>query len=181
MKLTIRTIHRDLGYFYVGLIVAFSVSGVFLNHRHQWFPSEYRYNTVEVKAPLPSGNQGFDDNYIVQLSKLWGLEGQFKGYHIRGNSLHVTYSDYIVEFDTKTGIGVKESYVKVPVLAQFTQLHMNTHDAWIWYSDIFGLALAVIAVTGLMVQKGRNSFKKRGWYFALAGVAFPVLFLLIAS
>jgi hypothetical protein len=33
---TIRNLHRDLGYFYIGLIISFAFSGILMNHREQF-------------------------------------------------------------------------------------------------------------------------------------------------
>ena len=48
MKFDKRAIHRDLGYFYVGLIISFAVSGIMMNHRNQWHPEKY----VIEKSPF---------------------------------------------------------------------------------------------------------------------------------
>lgn len=56
MNLTHRQIHRDVAYFYVGLILAFSFSGIILNHRQSWYPTEYAYESEEVTLKIPKGN-----------------------------------------------------------------------------------------------------------------------------
>ena len=43
----IRDLHRDFGYFYVGLIISFWFSGILMNHREHWHPEKY---TVETKT-----------------------------------------------------------------------------------------------------------------------------------
>jgi hypothetical protein len=58
-------------------------------------------------------------------------------------------------------------------------LHKTTNSFWIWYSDIFGVAMLVIAITGMLITKGKNSFSKRGWKLALAGLLFPIVFLIL--
>jgi hypothetical protein len=42
-----RNLHRDLGYFYIGLIISFAFSVILMNHRDSWHPEKY---TVETKA-----------------------------------------------------------------------------------------------------------------------------------
>mgnify|MGYP000906704477 FL=1 len=56
-------------------------------------------------------------------------------------------------------------------------LHKTTNKAWIWYSDIFGAGIILIAITGMLIPIGKNGFKKRGWKLALAGLLFPLIFL----
>ncbi len=34
-----RILHRDLGYFFFGMTIIYAVSGIALNHRHQWNPN----------------------------------------------------------------------------------------------------------------------------------------------
>jgi uncharacterized protein len=46
MKFEVRSLHRDLGYFFIGLIISFAFSGILQNHRQTWHPEKY---TVEVK------------------------------------------------------------------------------------------------------------------------------------
>ncbi|HAC24923.1 MAG TPA: hypothetical protein DCE81_08415, partial [Cytophagales bacterium] len=76
MKLTARNTHRDLAYFYLGLIIAFSLSGIFLNHRQAWNPRRYTYDTREFEraainkdsvteafARNVGGSVGVDDDF----------------------------------------------------------------------------------------------------------------------
>jgi uncharacterized protein len=99
MKLTARNTRRDIAYFFVGLIISFALSGIFLNHRQSWHPRRYIYESKEISIAL------------VQ----------------------------------------KDS---IPVLGQMTKLHQDTSQWWIYYSDIFGIAMIVIGTTGMFIQNG---------------------------
>jgi len=69
--------------------------------------------------------------------------------------------------------------MKTPITSQTMKLHKNTSNWWIYYSDIFGISLITIAITGtIMIPAGRFTFKKRGWKLALAGLIVPILILL---
>ncbi|HEU4495416.1 MAG TPA: hypothetical protein VFR70_00015, partial [Flavobacterium sp.] len=66
------------------------------------------------------------------------------------------------------------------IISQAMKLHKNTSNWWIYYSDIFGISLILIAVTGaMMIPYGKFAFKKRGWKLAIAGILFPLLFLFL--
>ena len=85
-----------------------------------------------------------------------------------------------MEVDAKSGKGSIEWYRKRAVLGQMTQLHKDTNAFWIWYSDIFGVAMLVIAISGmLMIKKGDYAFTSRGWKLALLGMIFPLIFLFL--
>ncbi|MEE9407490.1 MAG: hypothetical protein V3V28_05390 [Polaribacter sp.] len=43
-----RLIHRDLACFFLGLIIAFSASGIILNHRVDIDPQEYTVQTDAI-------------------------------------------------------------------------------------------------------------------------------------
>ena len=48
-------LHRDLAYFFLGLIIAFSASGIILNHRVNIDPQEYTVQTEAIQFQLPKG------------------------------------------------------------------------------------------------------------------------------
>jgi hypothetical protein len=178
MKLTLRTIHRDLGYFYLGLIIAFAFSGIFLNHRQSWYPSEYKYDAKPISVMLP---EKITDAVIDSVTAVLGISDHRKGWQLRRDNVRITFAETMVDINVKTGEGLQERYFKVPFLAQATMLHVTTNTAWIWYSDIFGVAMLIIAISGMLMMKGENSFTGRGWKLALAGIVFPLIFLFLLS
>jgi len=182
MKLTARNTHRDLAYFYLGLIIAFSFSGIFLNHRRDWNPRKYTYNVREIQiSPVAKADSVVNDAFIATFSK----EQNIKSFWMLFPAI-VRVSDFVrvvhrVSVDLTNGKGKIETYKATPVLAQMVKLHIDTSKWWIYYSDIFGLAMLTIAITGMFIQKGENSFWKRGWKLALIGIIFPLIFLFLLS
>ncbi len=182
MKLSIRNVHRDLGYFYVGLIIAFSVSGIFLNHRKVWHPSKYRSEVKSVTLTMPADLSVINEDFVAKLNKTLGLEDVVRRFKVEKGRFEVSFEKHDLKVDAITGTGELITYRKVPLLAQMTQLHQDTNQWWIYYSDIFGVAMLTIAITGMyMLPTGRQSFKERGWKLALAGLIFPLIFLFLLS
>ncbi len=180
MKLTNRAIHRDVAYFYFGLIIAFSFSGIVLNHRQDWYPMDYTYESEEIALEIPENIERLDDkDYLEKVSKDW-TENEFDSYRIRDNQLRVYFKDNgVADIDMKTGTGTIEYKRKVPILGHSMYLHKTTNKFWIWYSDIFGAAMILIAMTGILIPMGKKGFKQRGWKLALLGMLFPLIFLVI--
>ena len=59
-------------------------------------------------------------------------------------------------------------------------LHKSTNSFWIWYSDIFGAAMLLIAITGILIPAGKNGFSKRGWKLSSSrNVISAILFLVL--
>ena len=119
-----------------------------------------------------------NDVFIENLKKEQGLKDKLKRNGEEKDVLKISFEQNDVEFDLASGKGAIETYKTRPLLGQMTQLHQDTSNWWIYYSDLFGLSMAIIAITGMFIQKGKNSFKKRGWILALIGIIFPLIFLL---
>lgn len=178
MKVTNRSLHRDIAYFYVGLLLAFSFSGIILNHRQDWYPMDYTYDSKEVLLTLPAEEAQINKEYLVNATK--DFDAAYDGHRIRNGSLRVYFKGNGI-LDMKLGEqkGTLEFKRKVPFIGQTMYLHKTTNNFWIWYSDIFGAAMIVIAITGILIPTGKKGFKKRGWKLALAGLVFPLLFLIL--
>jgi uncharacterized protein len=180
MKLTARNTHRDIAYFYVGLIISFALSGIFLNHRQAWHPRRYVYETKDISIQMVH-KDSINDAFIKNLTKAQNIQGDMRRFSVDGNKLKISYTSNDVTIDLTTGKGKIEGYRTTPILGQMTKLHLDTSKWWIYYSDVFGVALILIAVTGMFIQKGETSFSARGWKLALIGIIFPIIFLFLLS
>ena len=180
MKFDKRAIHRDLGYFYVGLIISFAVSGIMMNHRNQWHPEKYVIEKSSFQI-TPLEESQINDSVVQEIVKANGIKDKFRRQSIKKGELRISLEKTDIDIDIKTGKAEVTSFINTPVISQVMKLHKNTSNWWIYYGDIFGLSLITIAITGTMLlAKSKYSFKRRGWKLALAGVVFPlvVLFLL---
>jgi len=173
----IRNLHRDLGYFYIGLIVSFAFSGILMNHRESWHPEKYTVETKAIEVKLPD-ESALTDKYAEKLGKDLGIDDKMRRQGAKKGTYKISFENHDVEIDLKTGKGEIVSFNKTPLISHAMKLHKNTSVWWIYYSDIFGISLITIAVTGaIMIPAGKFTFKRRGWKLALAGILFPLLFL----
>ena len=180
-KKTFRNLHRDLGYFYIGLIVSFALSGLMMNHRDMWHPEKYTTETKAIKVQLPEESEITDD-FAEDLGKKLEIDDKMRRQTVKKETFKISFENTDVEIDMKTGKGEIISFIKTPIISQAMSLHKNTSNFWIYYSDIFALSLITIALTGtIMVKVGKFSFKERGWKLALAGVLFPLIFLFLLA
>lgn len=176
---TIRTIHRDFGYFYFGLIISFALSGIMMNHRDHWHPEKYTIENEFIQVKLPH-KDALTEKYAENLAKKIGITDKLKRQMVKKGNFRMMFENTEVEIDLQTGKGEITYFKKTPVISHLMKLHKNTSNWWIYYSDIFGLSLIVIALSGtMMLTVGKNTFKKRGWKLALAGIIFPLLFLIL--
>ena len=177
-QLKIRNLHRDLGYFYIGLIISFAFSGILMNHRDSWHAEKYTVETKKIEVKIPE-NTDITENYADSLGKQLGIDDKIRRHKVDEGKLRISFEKNDVEIDLKTGKGEIVTFIKTPIISQAMKLHKNTSNWWIYYSDIFGLSLITIAITGaIMIPAGKFTFKKRGWKLALAGLIVPLLILL---
>lgn len=182
MALTARNTHRDIAYFFLGLIIAFSISGIFLNHRQTFNPRRYVYDSREITIPIPAHKDSINDAYIAAFTQSQNINDDMRRYTVdEKNNLKISYANNDVQVDITTGKGKIETYKVRPLLSQMTKLHQDTSKWWIYYSDAFGIAMFTMAMTGMFIEKGKNSFKNRGWWLATLGMIFPLVFLFLLS
>lgn len=173
-----RNLHRDLGYFYIGLIISFAFSGILMNHRDYWHPEKYTVQTKAISVNIPKDTD-ITEKYAEELGKQLGIDDKIRRHKVKENELKISFEKNDVEIDLKTGKGEIVTFIKTPIISQTMKLHKNTSNWWIYYSDIFGLSLITIAITGaIMIKVGKNTFEKRGWKLALAGLIVPLLILI---
>lgn len=176
--LKVRNLHRDLGYFYIGLIISFALSGILMNHRDSWNPETYNVQTKPIAITIPK-NTNITEKYAKQIGRNLGIDDKMRRYKVKENLLKISFENNDVEIDIKTGKGEIVTFSKTPIISQMMKLHKNTSNWWIYYGDIFGISLITIAITGaIMIPAGKFTFKQRGWKLALAGLIVPLLILL---
>ena len=101
-KIKARNLHRDLGYFYIGLIISFAFSGLLMNHRDIWHPEKYTTETKAITVKLPEENK-IDEKYneLIIMNGLGGLTKighiyqnlKFNIFKINGTDMFVKYID----------------------------------------------------------------------------------------
>ena len=176
-----RNIHRDLGYFYIGLIISFAFSGILMNHREMWHPEKYTVQTKAISVNIPKDTE-ITEKYAEELGKQLGIDDKIRRHGVKKGTFKISFEKHDVEIDMETGKGEIVAFKKTPIISQTMKLHKSTSNWWIYYSDIFGISLIVIAFTGvIMITHGKNTFARRGWKLAVAGIVIPLLVLIFVG
>jgi hypothetical protein len=173
-------IHRDLGYLCAGLTLVYAISGVAVNHRADWNPSySFQRETVSLDG-LDLSNPGAPD-FAARLLDHLDLDERVRGtFRPDPATFQVFLEESTVSVDLERAEASFEAVRGRPVLRQANFLHLNEgKKLWTWMADLYALALATLAVTGLFVLRGRNGITGRGAWLTVAGVAIPLVFLLV--
>ena len=173
----VRILHRDLGYFTFGIIIIYAVSGIALNHRKSWNPSIKTISSEAIVHDFVS-KKDVDDEFVAKLLTSKGVENEFIRYFFRKDNLVVLYDGGKLTLNTKKGEGRLDVQRKRHAFNQMVFLHMTNKPVWIWFSDIFAVMLLITVITGLIMIKGKNGFKKRGIILGVLGLFVPVIILI---
>ncbi|HKK92223.1 MAG TPA: PepSY-associated TM helix domain-containing protein [Longimicrobiales bacterium] len=158
----------------------YALSGVAVNHRADWNPS-YRITSetvqlggVDLQAPASAA---FARGVLDEL----GMGGPIRGtFRPDPETVDIFVEDGTVTVDLTTGEAAVEVVRPRFLLRAFNFLHLNeAKRLWTWMADLYALALALLALTGLFILKGKKGITGRGAWLTTAGVLIPVGFLLL--
>ncbi len=175
-----RSIHRDLSFFFSGVIIIYAVSGICLNHKREFNPhySITRYD-IQLQGVFPQDGQVGRELLESYLSQISDDEVYTRHSRFDGNRIKVFYrGGSSAEIDLSDGSVMYERVRKRAVLGAMNRLHYNPSRWWTWFSDVFAVSLVVITVSGLAMLKGPKSLWGRGGIEFAVGLAIPILFLL---
>jgi len=171
-----RAVHRDLGYFFFGMAIIYGLSGIALNHRHQWNPN-YIITQGGYQLEMPRTEISGKDLSLHFLEQV-GEENNYRTQLMTGNNLRIFIEGGSINVDMGSGNANLEKIRKRPVFHQVNFLHYNTpRKLWTWFSDAFAAGLIILAITGLFVLKGKNGITRRGAWITSAGIIIPIVLL----
>lgn len=171
-----RVIHRDLGYFFFGVTLIYAISGIALNHNEIWNPN-YIIKARDFFVE-PILKEKINRDLLDSLIKANGENG-LKGYYFpKPDLVKAFFKEGQIVVNFVTGETRIEIIRKRPFFNQINFLHYDPGKWWTYFSDIYAIALALMAITGLFIIKGKNGLKWRGLILALAGLSIPIIFLL---
>ncbi|MCA9319170.1 MAG: PepSY-associated TM helix domain-containing protein [Planctomycetes bacterium] len=175
-----RAIHRDIGYLSVGLLIVYAVSGIAVNHIHEWNPN-YRFERLSSDiGPVPHSVPATDDEAREVLRRL-ELPLRFKTtFQPDPATLKIFQDGNTISANLESGQVTQELVTERLVLYETNFLHLNhPKKLWTWVADAFAVALILLGVTGLFILKGKKGITGRGAWLTTAGFLIPAAFLLL--
>ncbi len=159
----IRALHRDIGFFLIGLTVIYSISGIVLTFRDTGFLKKETTTKKVIATNLNSDSLG-------------------KALHLR--NLHIIENGReFIRFESgiynKTTGAVSYTSDTLPVLIEiFNKLHKSsTKGSTFWFTTLYGGLLLFLAVSSFwMFRPGTKKFK-RGVIISGAGFIISAFIL----
>jgi uncharacterized protein len=168
----LRILHRDLGYFFVGITLVYGISGiVMIQKKHGQDPA---YATINERFQLP---KHLDEK---GLTEYW--HRKIDGYELNrifsdDQKIKVFLAGGIGEYDVQSGLLVFEVYKRRPLVHFINRMHFNQIKGWTFFANFFAASLIFFAISGLFIVSGKNGFLKRGIWFMVAGLLLVIIFM----
>lgn len=173
-----RTLHRDLGYFFIGMTLIYAISGIAINHIKDWNPNYIiRKEAFQLEGNLSKEN--IDRNKIDQIMNAIGENSYKSHYFPKDNQLKIFIDGGSILCDLQTGYCELETIKRRPLFYYLNKMHYNPGIVWTYFSDFYCVALAFLAISGLFIIKGKNGWKWRGTILGIIGIIIPIIILLM--
>jgi len=175
----LRILHRDLGYFIVGMTVVYALSGIFLNHRHDFNP-DYKIYFTEFQTDINSA-ENVDEEAVKKALTNQELDVVYKKHYINNQGMikvFIENGEAIINPETSEA---SMSYLQQrPIIFEMNKLHKaSVGTLWKWVSDAMAVILLFVAVSGLFLLKGKHGLSRWGWWFTIAGIIVPLIFAIL--
>lgn len=175
-----RAIHRDLSYFFTGMVIIYAVSGIVMNHRDTINPNFSIERREFVIAPTDIPAKPADVARVTAMLRSMGEEANYLKHYFPTEGVLKVFlkGNATLVVEQATGKAVYECMRKRPLIGAMARLHYNPGKWWTVFADLFGVALIVITLSGIVMLKGSKGIVGRGGVELIAGIAVPLLFLL---
>lgn len=160
-----RALHRDVGFFVIGLAIIYSISGVLLIYRDTDFLKSEQL--VEKKL-----SPGIAEAQLGEALKM----RNFKAVKTEGDIIYFQNGNY----NKSTG-EVKYTQQTLPAfIEKLTGLHKTiSKNSTSWFSTIFGLLLLFLTISSFWMFKVKSKLFRRGIVIASVGFVITIALLIV--
>jgi hypothetical protein len=171
-------LHRDVGYLLAVLTIIYAVSGIAVNHINDWNPN-YTFERVEQRfEPFPVSDR--KTMVALAVERLGLPELPKESFRSSPEVIELYYKDWSAEVFATEGRAVVERPNDRFLLRDFNFLHLNHGKGlWTFVADLYAGLLAFLAISGIIMLKGKKGLAGRGKWFVLAGLAVPLVFVIV--
>ncbi|NJK98034.1 MAG: hypothetical protein HC905_26795 [Bacteroidales bacterium] len=160
-----RMLHRNVGYYLIGFVIIYSLSGVLLIYRD----TDLLKQETVVEKNLPKDTDPAKLGEILRIRKFNIIKEENNIFYFENGS-----------FDRSTGQVLFTTKEPLPVLQKINSFHkLSSKDGLHWVSLGIGILLFFMAISSFWMYKKGSKTLKRGILIAVAGLitALAVVFI----
>jgi uncharacterized protein len=173
-----RWLHRELGFFAVGLTLVYAISGIAVNHVKDWDPN--RSQTVtnwSIEAPGDGATVDIEPLVLQRLALDVPVKSTWRA---RPDLLQVFIENGEIDVNPLTGAVEKRVFRKRPWLFEMNFMHLNTGKGpWTAIADAYAGVLIILGLSGIFLVKGRRGLSGRGGVLMALGILLPVIYAVL--
>ncbi len=160
-----RTLHRNIGFFIVGLVIVYSLSGIVLIYRDTNFLKREAF----VEKKLSPNLTGAELGPALQVRN-------FKIEKTEGDIVYFQNGTY----NKATGDAAYSTAELSPLIKKLTDLHKTpSKNIKHWFTLVLGGLLLFMALSSFWMFNPGTKFFRKGIYMAGAGIMAAVILLLL--
>ncbi|NQV72102.1 hypothetical protein HQ496_03190 [bacterium] len=162
-KITMRIMHRYLGYFLSGIMVFYAVSGTVLIYRDD--------DTFKVDKLV---EKTIEANLSPEAIGATLKMRDFAVTRVEGDLVYFETGQY----NTSTGEASYTVRALPSFLNRITELHKaTTDDPFFWLNNLFAICLAFFVLSSFWMFKPKTKIFRRGLLVALGGFVFALIWI----
>ena len=174
-RVTLRGLHRDLGYLFTGVTLLYAISGLLVNHADH-FNADFDISTREVPFELPAERAAVTDEAVHAAIETIEDRGAYRGHDFASDlRLKVYFDDGSLVHLMGSGTAEYETVRRRELVLRLNRLHLHPRGWWRVFADAFSIGLGFLAISGLMLLKGKAGFFGRGKWIAGFGLVVPIV------
>ncbi|WP_375559028.1 hypothetical protein ACE193_14955 [Bernardetia sp. OM2101] len=164
-SLKVRIIHRYLGFFLVGIMSVYALSGIVLIFRD----SDVFKQEIQITEQIKTNASADELGELLELRRLKvSKEENGKIYFQNGF------------YDKESGIAEYKIKELPFILDKMTHLHKSESGEPLFFLNVFfGVALLFFSLSSFFMFLPKTSVFKKGVYFTLAGIVLTLLLLFV--
>jgi len=162
-NISMRVLHRYLGFFLAGIMAVYALSGIVLIFRNTDFLKSEQ--TIEEKIAPNVQNEDLADALHFRRLKVEKEEGEM---------VYFQNGDY----NKKTGVAHITTKELPYVLDKMTHLHKADSDDPLYFLNIFfGISLLFFVISAFWMYMPKTDVFKKGMMFTLGGIVLTLILL----
>lgn len=163
MSFNIRSLHRDIGFFVIGITIIYCVSGILLVFRDSDFLKHEVNTERQIRPNLSESDLGMT---LHQMN--------FKVLKTEGDIMYFQNGTY----NKATGIAKYKEKVLPEYLGSTIKIHkVSSRSAMMCISVVYGALLLFLAISSFWMFKLKSKAFKKGMYITAIGVITAVILL----
>lgn len=160
-----RSLHRDIGFFVIGLTIIYAISGLVLMYRDTGLLKQEKQIERQIEPDVKEHELGM---------KL----------HIRGFEVTKTEGEIVYfkqgTYNKTTGVAKYTDKVLPGFIEKFNKLHRAPSKSFIhWASFILGFSLIFLAISSFWMYKPKSKSFRRGLILSGIGLVVSVILLFV--